>query len=85
MDKEQKEIELKKLEIEKLKLLESYFKTLAFIILTIGAGLGTLLRLLYPNIFTIKFLLVILLTVFIVFVIPFVMVWIKLQKYLKRF
>lgn len=41
MDKDQKEIELKKLEIEKLKIKESLFRTLILIVLTAGAGLGT--------------------------------------------
>ena len=40
MDKDQKELELKKLEIEKLKIKEGFIRTLALILLTIGAGLG---------------------------------------------
>jgi len=42
MDKEQKELELKKIEIEKLKIKEGLFRTLVIIILTAGAGAGTL-------------------------------------------
>ncbi|EDP74229.1 hypothetical protein [Hydrogenivirga sp. 128-5-R1-1] len=38
MDKKQEDIELKKLEIEKAKLLEGYLRTLGIILLTIGAG-----------------------------------------------
>ncbi len=40
MDKNQKELELKKLEIEKIKIKEGFLRTLAFILLTIGAGMG---------------------------------------------
>jgi len=44
MDREQKELELKKLEIEKLKIKEGFIRTLAIILLTIGAGIGTVLK-----------------------------------------
>ena len=44
MEKEQREIELKKLEIERLKVREGFIRTLAIILLTIGAGIGTGLR-----------------------------------------
>ena len=43
MDKEQKEFELKKLEIEKAKVYEGILRTLVFSILTLGAGAGTLI------------------------------------------
>lgn len=43
MDKDQKEIELKKLEIEKLKIKESLFRTLILIVLTAGAGIGAVI------------------------------------------
>ncbi len=42
MEKEQREIELKKLEIEKLKNREGLFRTLVIALLTVGAGIGTL-------------------------------------------
>ena len=43
MDKNQKELELKKLEIEKLKIKEGLFRSLIIVVLTIGAGIGTVL------------------------------------------
>ncbi len=43
MDKEQKELEIKKLKIEKLKALEGIIRTVVIAILTIGAGIGTLI------------------------------------------
>ncbi len=43
MDKEQKELELKKVEIEKLKIKEGLFRTLVLIVLTVSAGLGTVI------------------------------------------
>lgn len=42
MDEYQREIELKKIEIEKLKVREGLFRTLVIIILTASAGAGTL-------------------------------------------
>ena len=42
MDKDQKEIELKKIELEKLKIKEGLFRTLVIIVLTVSAGIGTL-------------------------------------------
>ncbi|WP_029522291.1 hypothetical protein [Persephonella sp. KM09-Lau-8] len=44
MDNLQKEIELKKLEIEKLKIKEGFIRTLSIILLTIGAGIGASLK-----------------------------------------
>ncbi len=44
MDNLQKEIELKKLEIEKLKIKEGLARTVLILILTVGAGIGTLAK-----------------------------------------
>ncbi len=43
MDKQEKEIEIKKLEIEKLKIKEGLFRTLVLVVLTVGAGLGAVI------------------------------------------
>ena len=43
MDKEQREFELKKIEIEKSKILEGILRSLIISLLTIGAGEGTLI------------------------------------------
>ncbi len=84
MDKEQRELELKKLEIEKAKILESYFRTLAIIVLTIGAGIGTLIQVIYPEVFTKKLLLIGLLVVFFIFAFSFGFIWLKLQRKIKE-
>ncbi|WP_029521242.1 hypothetical protein [Persephonella sp. IF05-L8] len=44
MDNLQKEIEVKKLEIEKLKIKEGLARTVLILILTVGAGIGTLAK-----------------------------------------
>ncbi len=51
MEKDQKEIELKKLEIEKLKIKEGLFRSLIVIILTVGAGFGAVLYKIRSEIF----------------------------------
>jgi len=43
LDKEQKEIELKKLDIEKAKVLEGQIRDLILVILALGGGIGTLI------------------------------------------
>ena len=85
MDKDQKEIELKKLEVEKAKIIESYFRTLAIIVLTTGAGIGTLIQVIYPDILTKKLLLIVLLTMFFIFAFSFGFIWLKLQRKMKEF
>ena len=86
-----KEVELKKLEIEKakvelekVKVLEGYFRTLAIIVLTTGAGIGTLIKMIYPGVFTKKLLLIGLLVVFFIFAFSFGFIWLKLQKKIKE-
>ena len=43
MDKEQKEIEIKKLNTEKAKVLEGQIRSLVLILLALGGGIGTLI------------------------------------------
>ena len=43
MGKDQQEIELRKLEVEKLKIKEGLFRSLVIVVLTIGAGLGAVI------------------------------------------
>ena len=83
MDKEQKELEIKKLELEKAKVLEGLLRTIAIMLLTIGAGIGTLMQKLYPDEIK-KFLLVILISLFIAFTILFIFIWIRLEKIIKE-
>lgn len=83
MDKEQKELEIKKLELEKAKVLEGILRTIAIMLLTIGAGIGTLMQKLYPDEIK-KFLLIILITLFIAFTILFIFIWIRLEKIIKE-
>ena len=83
MDKEQKELEIKKLELEKAKVLEGLLRTIAIMLLTMGAGIGTLMQKLYPNEIK-KFLLVILISLFIAFTILFIFIWIRLEKIIKE-
>jgi len=84
MDKEQKELELKKLEIEKAKVLEGLLRTITIMLLTIGAGIGTLIQNLYSDKNLKSFLLVFLATVFIVFSLVFIFVWIRLEKKIRE-
>ncbi len=84
MDKDQKEVELKKLEIEKAKIIEGYFRTLAIIVLTTGAGIGTLIQVIYPGTLTKKLLLIVLLTIFFIFAFSFGFIWLKLQRKIKE-
>ena len=83
MDKEQKELEIKKLELEKAKVLEGLLRTIAIMLLTMGAGIGTLMQKLYPDEIK-KFLLVILISLFIAFTILFIFIWIRLEKIIKE-
>lgn len=83
MDKEQKELEIKKLELEKAKVLEGLLRTIAIMLLTMGAGIGTLMQKLYPDEIK-KFLLIILITLFIAFTILFIFIWIRLEKIIKE-
>ena len=91
MEKEQREIELKKLEIEskkieleKLRIKEGLFRTIVLIILTSGAGFGTVLYKQYSLKTVNNFALVILGTVLIVFFIIAIGLWIDIRNKIKR-
>ncbi len=84
MEKEQKEIELKKLEIERLKIKEGLFRTLVIALLTVGAGFGTVLYKQYSLKTVNNFALVILGTVLIVFFIIAIGLWIDIRNKIKR-
>ncbi|WP_457625054.1 hypothetical protein [Persephonella sp.] len=83
MDKDQKEIELKKLEIEKLKIKEGLFRTLVIIILTASAGAGTLHFKVFGNKFN-AWLYGFLLFVIIVISILALWLWLSIRKKLKE-
>ena len=83
MDKNQKEIELKKLKIEKLKIQEGLFRTLIIIILTASAGLGTLHFKVFGSKFN-KELYGFLLFVIIVVSIFALWIWLSIRKKLKE-
>ena len=84
MDKEQKELELKKIEIEKLKIKEGLFRTIVLIILTAGAGFGTVLYKQYSLKTVNNFALVILGTVLIVFFFIAIVLWFDIKTKIKR-
>lgn len=84
MDKEQREFELKKLEIERAKVLEGILRTLVFSILTFGAGAGTVLYRLYNS----KDVNIILLSILSIFIIVFSFialgVYLEIKKILRE-
>ena len=84
MDKEQKDIEIKKLEIEKAKILEGYFRTLAFMLLSIGAGIGTVSKILKISQDWWMYIISILGFTFILIALAFLSVWQKLNKKIKE-
>ncbi|WP_297455479.1 hypothetical protein [Persephonella sp.] len=84
MDNLQKEIELKKLEIEKLKVKEGLTRTILILILTVGAGIGTLAKIIdIPNIWY-EVVFVFLLVVFLTFSIYFLIIVITIRTKLKE-
>ena len=87
----EKELELKKLEIdkakvelEKLKIKEGLFRTIVLIILTAGAGFGTVLYKQYSLRVINSFALIILGTVLIVFFVIALGLWIDIRNKIKR-
>ena len=83
MKETDREIEIKKLEIEKLKVKEGLFRTLVLVILTASAGLGTL----HFKVFGSKFnreLYEFLLFVIIVVSIFALWLWLSIRKKLKE-
>lgn len=82
--KDDKEIELKKLEIEKLKVKEGLFRTIVLIILTAGAGFGTVLYKQYSEKAINNFSLVLLGTILIVFFVIALMLWVDIRSKIKR-
>ena len=84
MDNLQKEIELKKLEIEKLKVKEGLTRTILILILTVGAGIGTLAKIIdIPNIWY-EVVFVFLLVAFLTFSIYFLIIVITIRTKLKE-
>jgi len=84
MNKEEKELELKKLEIEKAKVLEGVLRSIVLIILTLGAGAGTVLYRLYHLKEIDSLILAILSTFVIVFTILAISIYLKIKQILKR-
>ena len=82
MEKE-KELELKKLEIEKAKVLEGVLRTIVLIVLTLGAGTGTVLYRLYHSKEIDSLILAILSTFVIVFTILAISIYLKIKQILK--
>ncbi|MDM7274232.1 hypothetical protein [Sulfurihydrogenibium azorense] len=83
MEKE-KELELKKLEIEKAKVYEGILRTLVFTILTLGAGIGTVLYRLYSSKELDSLIIAILSTFVIVFSITALWIYLRIHKILKE-
>ena len=83
MEKE-KELELKKLEIEKAKVYEGILRTLVFTILTLGAGIGTVLYRLYSSKELDSLILAVLSTFVIVFSITALWIYLRIHKILKE-
>ncbi|ACN98702.1 hypothetical protein SULAZ_0852 [Sulfurihydrogenibium azorense Az-Fu1] len=83
MEKE-KELELKKLEIEKAKVYEGILRTLVFTILTLGAGIGTVLYRLYSSKELDSLIISILSTFVIVFSITALWIYLRIHKILKE-
>ena len=86
MDKEQKELEIKKLKIEKLKALEGIIRTVVIAILTIGAGIGTLIFQILvekekTHILLYKYLIVLLSTIEIVLIVLLIFLLRKFNEY----
>lgn len=90
MDKEQKELELKKIELEKLKIKEGLFRTLVLIVLTVGAGLGaviykTKLELVRQYQTIIDAVFIVILTILLIFIaIITFYIWATIRKKLKE-
>ncbi len=86
MDKEQKEIELKKLEIERAKVLEGQIRGLILLIIALGGGLATLF--VYFDRYTNKELIITMIGIG-TFVLAFILwiavdLWFKLERIKKR-
>ena len=81
---EDKNIEEKKLEIEKLKVKEGLFRTIVLIILTAGAGFGTVLYKQYSLKAVNNFALIILGTVLIIFFVIALGLWMEIRNKIKR-
>ncbi|EDP74074.1 hypothetical protein [Hydrogenivirga sp. 128-5-R1-1] len=85
MNKEQKEIELKKLEIENLKIKTEIFRILTFVSLTLGAGFFTIVFYLYGKAKKLlEFLIIIGGTLEIVFIFLSVVAYLKLMDKIKN-
>ena len=84
MDKEQRELELKKLEIEELKIRADILRTVMITLIAIGTGVGTVLYKKYKTGFINDMFLIILLTTGIVFGIYAINQWLKLSSKLKE-
>ncbi len=84
IEKEKVELEKRKLEIEKLKIKEQLFRTIVLIILTAGAGFGTVLYKQYSLHAVNNFALIILGTILVVFFIIALGLWIEIKSKIKR-
>ncbi len=84
MDKELKELELKKIEIEKLKIKEGLFRTIVLIILTVGAGFGTVLYKTYEKEIINKLSLILLGTALLVFFFISLSLWFSIRKKMRE-
>ena len=88
--KDDKELEFKKLEIEKLKIKEGLFRTLVLIVLTVGAGLGaviykTKLELVRQYKTIIDAVFIVILTILLIFIaIITFYIWATIRKKLKE-
>ena len=84
MDKDEKEFQLKKLEIEKLKVRADILRTVIITLLAVGTGIGTVLYKKYKTDFIDDVFLTVLLTTGIVFGIIAINQWLKLTNKMKE-
>ncbi len=87
-EKEKLEIEKRKLNIEKIKIKEGLFRTFSLILLTLGAGAGTLVyRMLkdkgIEKMIDIAFF-IILLTIMLIVVIINFRIWLSIRRHIKE-
>ena len=84
MEKEQIEIELKKIETEKLKIKEGIFRSLIFLIVAVATGIGTVMYQIYDK-QTLNYLfLIVLSTILIITVFVASALYISIRKKLKE-
>lgn len=78
------EIEIKKIELEKISLKESLFKTLVFVLLTVGAGIGALIFKFPIDKKLYIVLLIVLASIFTLILVFVLYLWFSIRKSIKE-